>query len=157
MKKILGVGPNSVRSSTALLLLRVGLGALMLVHGLPKMAMLFSDGPIAFPSVMGMTAEFSLVLTVLSEVICSVFIIAGLGSRLAAIPLIITMLVAVFVVHAADSFANKELAILYLLGYSVLAIAGSGKYSLDYLMLRSSFKSYHPEIKPEDPTLSIYQ
>ena len=157
MKKILGVGDNGVRSSTALLLLRSGLGLLMLVHGVPKMMMLFNDGPIAFPPVLGMTAEVSLLLTVFAEVLCSVLIVAGLATRFAAVPLAITMFIAVFVIHGADPFANKELAIHYLLGYIVLMIAGSGKYSFDYLMLRNSFKTYHPEIKPEDPTLSIYQ
>ena len=157
MKKLLGIGPNSVRTSTALLLLRFGFGALMLVHGLPKMMMLFSGASISFPSVLGMSAGISLLLTVFAEVLCSVLIIAGLATRFAVIPLIVTMLVAVFVVHAEDPFANKELALIYLLGYAVLMIGGSGKYSVDYLMLRSSFKTYHPEIKPDDPTLSIYQ
>lgn len=157
MKKLLGIGPNSVRSSTALLLLRVGLGALMLVHGIPKMIMLSGGGDISFPAVLGMNAEISLLLTVIAEVLCSLLIIIGLATRFAVVPLIVTMLVAVFVVHGADPFANKELAIMYLLGYTVLMIGGSGKYSVDYLMLRSSFKTYHPEIKPEDPTLSIYQ
>lgn len=157
MKKILGVGPNSVRSSTALLLLRAGLGVLMLVHGIPKLMMLSAGGDIAFPSVLGLSAEISLLLTVLAEVFCSILIIAGLATRFAAIPLIITMVVAVFVFHAADPFTSKEPGLMYLVGYTVLMIGGSGKYSVDYLMLRSSFKSYHPEIKPEDPTLSIYQ
>jgi len=47
------------------------------------------------------------------------------------VPLIITMLVAAFVVHSADGFREQEVALLYLLIYFTLFITGSGKYSLD--------------------------
>jgi putative oxidoreductase len=41
------------------------------------------------------------------------------------------MAVAVFFAHAGDPFARKELALLYLLIFSVIFILGAGKYSLD--------------------------
>jgi hypothetical protein len=44
------------------------------------------------------------------------------------------MLVAVFLVHAADPLSVKEPALKYLLIYVVLLVAGSGKYSIDYLL-----------------------
>ncbi len=157
INKVLGVEPGSTRTNIAMLVLRLGLGVLMLVHGLPKMEMLFSGQPIQFPPVLGMSATTSLALAVFAEVACSLLIIIGLATRYAAIPLAITMVVAVFLIHAADPFNVKEMGIHYLLGYLVLIIGGSGKYSVDYLMVRSKFKSYHPAIRPEDPTLSIYQ
>lgn len=136
MKKLFEINPEAKTLNIALLIVRIGIAGLMLVHGIPKLLMLFSGEPVQFPEVMGMSSAFSLVLTVFAEVLCSVFILVGLGTRLATIPLIITMLVAVFYIHAADPFANQELGLLYLLGYVFLLLLGSGSYSLDALLLR---------------------
>lgn len=155
MKKIFGINNNSNTIDIALLIARIGIAGLMLPHGIPKMMMLFS-GDIQFPSVLGLSAATSLTLAVFAEVFCSIFIILGLGTRLATIPLISTMLVAVLFIHAADPFAKQEPAIHYLLSYIFLLIAGSGKYSLDYRMQRKPAKS---ETKVEliyDPTGNIY-
>lgn len=134
MKKIIHVNDYSVITGLALLIARVGIGALMLTHGLPKLMMLLSGGPIQFPPVLGMSAEFSLALAVFAEVFCSILILVGFATRIATLPLIITMLVAVFIIHAADPVAVKEPALHYLLVYIVLLFAGSGKYSIDYLL-----------------------
>ncbi|HET8754279.1 MAG TPA: DoxX family protein [Salinimicrobium sp.] len=135
MKKIFKIYPASGKIDMALLIGRIGIAALMLVHGIPKLQMLLA-GEIQFVGVLGMTPEISLVLAVLAEVICSIFILFGLGTRLAAIPLIITMLIAIFNIHSADPFAVKELAVHYLLLYSMLLLMGSGKYSLDAVLLK---------------------
>jgi putative oxidoreductase len=140
MKKILNVTHTSNATNMALLIARLGIGTLMLTHGLPKLGMLLSGDPILFPSVMGMSAELSLSLAVFAEVVCSLFLLAGFATRLAAIPLMITMAVAAIFIHAADPFGIKEPALLYLLGYLVLLLAGGGKYSLDYLLQTSTEK-----------------
>ncbi len=103
----------------------------MLTHGWPKLMRFFSEDSIKFADPIGIGVIPSLLLAVFSEVVCSVFIILGLGTRAASIPLIITMMVAAFIVHADDPFARKEMALLYLLGYIMLLILGSGKYSID--------------------------
>ncbi len=154
MKRLFRVNPATATTNIALLLLRVGIAFLMLSHGIPKLAKLVS-GNVQFPEVFGLSSGLSLTLAIFAEVVCSIFILAGIGTRPATIPLIITMLVAAFKIHAADPFARQELAIIYLVYYVVLFIAGSGKYSVDYLLQRKSQKSvYGKEI--EDPTLSIY-
>ncbi len=123
--------PNNL--NVVLLVLRIGAGTLMLVHGIPKLEMLFS-GDIQFPGVLGLSPFFSLVMAVFSEVICSILILVGLKTRLASVPLIITMLVAVLLIHASDPFAKQELGLLYLLLYIPLFMLGGGKYSLDFFM-----------------------
>lgn len=134
MKKLLSVNQSSNAVDIGLLIARIAIAALMLTHGIPKLMMLISGEPVQFPPVMGMSAGLSLALAVFAEVFCSLFLLFGLGTRLAAIPLAITMLVAVFLIHAADPLSVKEPALQYLLVYSTLLFAGSGKYSLDYLL-----------------------
>lgn len=134
MNRILNTDPQTKQVDVALLILRIGVAILMLTHGIPKLQMLLGSGEIQFPGVMGLSPVFSLGLTVFAEVICSVLIFIGLATRLASIPLIITMIVAVFMIHANDPLATQELGLLYLLLYIPLLILGSGKYSLDRLM-----------------------
>ncbi|RYY40486.1 MAG: DoxX family protein [Chitinophagaceae bacterium] len=136
MKKIFHTGLTNRGTDTALLAARVAVGVLMLTHGIPKMLMLFSGAPLQFPPVLGMDAQTSLALAVFAEVFCSILLIAGFATRLAAFPLAFTMLVAVLLIHAADPLTAKEPALLYLLVYSVLLFAGSGRYSVDYLLQR---------------------
>ncbi|HKH59396.1 MAG TPA: DoxX family protein [Flavitalea sp.] len=155
MKKLLSVDQTIANRDIAILLLRVTVGALMLSHGIPKLISLFS-GNIQFPAIFGLSADLSLSLAVFAEVICSFLLIFGIGTRLAAIPLIITMLVAVFYVHADDPFARQEPGILYLLPYVILFITGSGKYSIDYLLQRKSLKPVHQKTSVEEPTLNVY-
>lgn len=131
MNRLLNINFSENQSGLALLILRIGIAGMMLVHGLPKMLMLFGGEVSQFPGILGMSSAISLSLAVFAEVICSIFILLGLGTRIATIPLIITMLIAVFYIHAADPFANQELGLHYLLAYVILLILGSGKYSID--------------------------
>jgi putative oxidoreductase len=134
MNKILNVNKAGNITDIALLVARTGIAALMLTHGIPKLLMLLSGAPVQFPPVMGMSAELSLSLAVFAEVFCSVLLLAGFATRLAVIPLIITMITALVFIHAADPFAKQELAFQYLLVYLVLLFAGSGRFSIDYLL-----------------------
>lgn len=117
--------------NTGKLILRLGMGMLMLTHGYPKMIKLFSGGEITFTDPFGIGVIISLTLAVFAEVICSVLIIVGYQTRLACIPLIITMLVAIFIIHSDDPFKRKELAILYTVAFTVIMLVGPGRYSLD--------------------------
>ena len=127
-----GFATNGVLTDLSLLLLRVTFGGLMLInHGLGKFNKLMAGGEIKFASVFGMGPEMSLGLAVFAEVLCAAMVVLGLFTRLAVIPLIITMLVAIFVIHIGDPFKKIESAIIYLIPYLVLLWNGSGKYSID--------------------------
>ena len=143
MKKLLNVYQSANSIDVALLITRVGVAALMLTHGWPKLGMLFSADPVQFPALFGLSATASLAMAVFAEVLCSLLILVGLGTRLATIPLIITMLVAVFLVHGADPFAKQELGLLYLMPYLALLLAGSGRYSLDQLLMQKVLQPAH--------------
>lgn len=117
-------------SDAALALLRVGLAALMLTHGIPKL-LGYAERAATFPDPLGVGHATSLLLAIFAEVVCSLLLIPGLLVRLAAIPFCFTMVVAFFVVHGGDPFAKRELALLYLVGGVAVLIAGGGRYSLD--------------------------
>ena len=134
MDKIFKTDFEAMRVDVVLLIIRIGVALLMLSHGIPKLQMLLGGGEIQFPGIMGMSPALSLGLAVFAEVLCSILIFIGLGTRLASIPLIITMLVAVFMIHASDPFATQELGLLYLFLYIPLLILGGGKYSLDRVL-----------------------
>ena len=76
----------------------------------------------------------SLGLATFGELVCGVLIALGLGTRLAAIPFAFTMLVAMFVAHAADPWSDKEHAFLFLVPAITLMLTGPGRYSLDALI-----------------------
>lgn len=114
-----------------LLLVRILVAFYMFSHGIPKMEKLFSGNPIQFADPLGIGMTASLVLVVFAEVFCSVLILIGFGTRLAVVPLIITMCVAAFLAHSGDAFAEKEASLLYMLIYIILFITGSGKFSVD--------------------------
>lgn len=157
MKKIIQVNKAAAGNDLAILTARLGIAAIMLTHGFPKMMMLFSGATVQFPPVMGMSPELSLGLAVFAEVICSLLLIAGFGTRLAVIPLIITMLVAAFIIHGSDPFGKQEPSLQYLLVYVILLITGSGRYSVDYL-LQGNGPTATTTLRPvQDPALRIFQ
>jgi len=121
---------KSFLESFGLLILRAAFGCYMLVHGIPKL-MGFNKMAAQFPDPLGLGSQLSLIGAITAEVGCSILLILGLGTRLAAIPLAFTMLVALLFIHAADPWQTKELAAVYLTVYVTLILTGGGKYSLD--------------------------
>ncbi|MCU0419713.1 MAG: DoxX family protein [Cyclobacteriaceae bacterium] len=121
-------------SDLALLVLRLSCG-LMVVHGWGKFEG-FAERSAGWPDPFHVTPPVSLGLTVFAELVCSVLVVLGLFTRLALVPLIVCMAVAVFVIHGADPFGEKEHALLFLLPYVALLLAGPGRYSLDSALLK---------------------
>lgn len=118
----------------AALVLRLGLGGMMLLHGFGKLMDLL-HGKTAFfdnfdPFRIGGTAM--LTMAVIAEFGCSILLILGVLTRLSVIPLIATLSMAFFVFHANDGLMDKELPLIYLIGFVGLFLLGPGKYSVDH-------------------------
>ena len=125
-----------INTDLGLLILRVSAGFLMLYsHGWGKLTNIggLLEG---FPDPIGLGVPASVTLTVFAEFFCSLGLIFGLLTRLAAIPLAVTMLVAVLVVHADDPWGKKEFVLLYLTPFITLMFTGAGRYSLDALLAK---------------------
>jgi|ADurb_Cas_01_Slu_FD_contig_21_2967160_length_950_multi_14_in_0_out_0_2 putative oxidoreductase len=134
--KFLQPGVNSSAVSVGLLLLRLSVGFLMLTHGYGKFMMLFGSDPIQFPDPIGLGTNLSFGLVVFAEFVCSILLILGLGTRFAALTLLINMLVAALVVHGNDPFAVKELAVIYAAIYGSLLFTGGGSISADAMVVK---------------------
>lgn len=115
--------------SLGLLILRVGFSVMLLIHGIQKVEILFSS-TIKFADPIGLGPLITLLLVLFAEIICTVLIIIGVKTRLATIPPIILMLVAILVVHEGDPIMARELAILYLIAFSAIGLLGSGRLAL---------------------------
>jgi len=130
IKKILSTKINDTQVNVALLLLRVTAGVLMAHHGYGKLTK-FAEIEPQFMEFLGLSKSISLGLVVFSEFFCSLLLIVGLGTRFALVPLLITMIVAVFDAHAGDIFGKGQTAFLYLAIYLTLLLKGAGKFSVD--------------------------
>lgn len=115
-----------------LFLARVFIALMMLLHGFSKL-LAFRELAGNFPDPLGVTPVVSLLLSILAEVGCSILLLLGIFTRLATIPLIFNMIVAIWVIHGEDPFQIKELGILYLAFYVLFFWLGGGRYSLDYI------------------------
>ena len=125
--------PNA--ADWAVLILRVGISLLMVTHGYAKLSK-FISGDHAFADPIGIGEELSLMLTIGAEFFCSILLIIGLASRAVLIPLLFTMLVVLFIVHANDPFDKKEHALLFIIPYITLLFTGPGRFSLDKFLFK---------------------
>jgi len=133
MKKLLSTKYTAGAFTTAMLLLRLSLGLLMLWYGYDKLVH-FGQKQQNFMNFLGLGSTISLALVVFAEFFCSLFIIIGLFTRLAVIPLIITTCVIIFKVQHGNVFGDDENAPLYLTGYLVLLLVGPGRVSVDSMI-----------------------
>lgn len=124
-----------------LLIIRLLFGILLIYgHGFGKITTIISGEEIKFMDPIGIGANLSYHLAAFAEGICSLFIILGLYTRIAAIILLINFIV-IFTFHAfiiGDGFSVLELRYFYLFTILALFFSGPGKYSLDHMLLKSN-------------------
>ncbi|MBB4078736.1 putative oxidoreductase [Lewinella aquimaris] len=117
----------------ALLILRLWFGLEMaFAHGLGKVIKVV-NGNFKFADPFGIGPAPSLVLAGSAEFFGGILIAIGFFTRLATVPYLITMLVAAFLVHAANGHEWGKIAgpLHYAIAAIVILIAGPGRYSLD--------------------------
>lgn len=143
--------------SFGLLILRLGFGGLMAIHGWGKVQMLLDEQGDTFPDLLGgllgmeLGGQLNLALAAGAEFVCAILVMAGLLTRLAALPVAATMAMAAFVAHENDPWtmgeaflvwaadntkfpASKEPALLFLIPFLALVFTGAGRFSIDALI-----------------------
>ncbi len=133
MRKLLSTKYSAGAFNTAMLLLRLVAAGLMLKHGYDKMVH-FDETAKEMINFLGIGQRPTTALVIFAEFFCSLFLIIGLFTRLACIPLIITMIVAVVKAHNSDFMGEGQTATLFLGCYLVLLLLGPGKVSVDSMI-----------------------
>lgn len=127
---------RETRLDLGLLFLRLGgAGLLLAVHGLPK-ALHFRQqlGLIEDPLHLG--AWPTLGFAVVAEVLCPLLIALGWATRLACLPILGLLLIALLVVHPQWSLEEGQFGWLLLVLFGTLALTGPGRYSLEARLAR---------------------
>jgi len=139
MKKLFSTRVSDNAFSFAMLLLRIGAGGLMLVNSGMRKLMNFNEMSSKFSDPFGIGSTTSLALVTFTEFFCAAFVIVGLFTRLAVIPLIIAMSVAFFYAHKMNYSGGPgggQTALLFLICFLVIFITGPGKASLDRFLVK---------------------
>ncbi|WP_407072065.1 DoxX family protein [Pseudomonas viridiflava] len=106
--------------------MRVSVSLLLLhVHGLPKL-MHWSVEVQRIEDPFGLGGTLTLGLAVFAEVICPVLLILGVWARLACLPILAVLAVAVLFVHPEWSLEQGQFAWLLMILFAGLEITGPG-------------------------------
>ncbi len=132
MKKILTLSFIPLNNNFALFILRIMLGlSLFVKHGIEKLTN-FSGMQQHFPNPLHVGVTFGLSFAMLADGICSLLVIIGLGTRLAAFIIVFNLLVVfIFLHHFSFMDGHAELVYAYIGGFLTVLVAGPGKYSID--------------------------
>jgi putative oxidoreductase len=123
--------PTSV--NLALLVLRVWFAVpLLTLHGWSKLTS-FAERSQRFADPYGLGSPISLSLVIFGEVFCSVLLVVGLCTRLAATVCGIVVATAFVYAHGGrfTGQGNGELPFMFLGAFVTLLVAGGGRFSLD--------------------------
>ena len=116
--------------ATGLLFMRVMAALLLLlIHGLPKL-LDWSGELQRIEDPFGLGAPLTLGLAVFAEVVCPLLLVLGIAARLACLPVLAVLLIALLVVHPDWTLEQGQFAWLLVALYGGLALTGPGGYSV---------------------------
>lgn len=131
-------------SNMARLFLRLFTGVMFMQFGIRQLVH-FDSMRSTFPSVMGISSETSLIIMIVVELLCSLFIMVGFLTRLSTLPPIIVMIAAEYYIVDDLLPENISLAaigdtdpgylpVMFIGIFLFMLLAGPGKISLDYFV-----------------------
>lgn len=118
-----------------LLVLRVGFGGLLALHGLDKV-LNYAERAASFPDPLGIGQANSLHGAIVCELVFSLLVLVGVFTRLSTIPVIFNMIVATSVTWEGRQFflpapGAREGALVFLIPFVAILCAGPGRFSVD--------------------------
>lgn len=131
---------QSLNTDLATVLLRLIFGGLFVYYGYTKLVGFNQILPM-FGDIIGIGSKLSLILVIFAELVCGFLVLIGCFTRLAIIPIFITMVVAYFIAHAKDPFTASQLAFVYMFLSLVIFVLGSGRFSIDVLLQKRFAKT----------------
>jgi putative oxidoreductase len=133
MNRFLSTKYSAGAFNFGMLILRVVTGLLLISHGYSKLVS-FNKLQYTFMNFMGLGSTVSLILIIFAEVFCSIFLILGLFTRFAVLPIIIGMSVVVFMASHGHIFGSGERGMMYLAASIAVLFCGPGKISIDGML-----------------------
>src|SRR5476651_541222 len=113
-----------------LLFLRLaGSFMLLYVHGIPKI-LHYAHELTQIEDPFGLGPSISLWAAIFAEVLCPIAIVLGVATRLACLPIIVVLLIAMLAVHPDWSVAEGQFGWLLLIIFTTIALCGAGRWSL---------------------------
>lgn len=135
------------------LFIRLFVGVMLMQFGIRQMIR-YDELQTLFPAVLGMSSDASLIVMIIIEIGCSLFIMIGFLTRLMVLPPFFAMILSEYnlLVHGmSDSIFSWTvpgyLPAMFLGFYFALLLMGPGKISIDYFL---SLHLIHSEDKSED-------
>ena len=114
-----------------LLFLRISSSLFLLwVHGLPKL-LNYSAQLQVIEDPFHLGVSLTLMLAIFAEVLCPLLIVAGVFVRLACLPILCVLLIALLIVHPQWSLDEGQFGWLLMMLFTSLLIAGPGRLALN--------------------------
>lgn len=117
-----------------MLLFRLALSLeLIFVHGLKKVGVGVEMAE-HVPNPLHLSEQLNQYFATGANLVAPLFIIAGLFTRLAILPILAVTLTGYFILHWQDALLVKDVPFMYSLAFGLILILGPGKYSIDHLI-----------------------
>lgn len=130
--------PSDRSLHLSLLVFRVLLSAeLIYAHGLKKLGVGVDQAEV-IPNPLHLPDSFNSLFADVANLVCPLFVIAGLLTRVAILPILAVTLTGYFVLHFKDAPLIKDTPYMYSLSYLLLMVLGPGKYSVDHYIFKSN-------------------
>jgi putative oxidoreductase len=150
-ENIMSVISSETSRDWGLAILRVTVGTIFMMHGAQKLFVWGLDGVAGSFAAMGLPLPMlSAALATGAEFFGGILLILGLFTRLAAVPLAVTMLVAGLVANRGGFFLPEGFEyVLVLMSASIaLVLTGGGALALDSVLHRRVDQKPHPVVAP---------
>jgi putative oxidoreductase len=129
---ITNISPTIQLFDLSMLLFRMGISIeLIVVHGFKKLGVGVTEAE-QIPNPLNLPEVFNHGFAVASSLFFPIFVIVGLFTRLAIVPMLTVTLTGYFVLHWNDSLLVKDVPFMYSVVYLLVLALGPGRYSIDY-------------------------
>lgn len=132
--RITKIYPDANFFHGSMLLFRLAVSLeLMLVHGLKKVGVGVAMAEVV-PNPLHLPEAVNQYFALGANLVAPIFIILGLFTRLAILPVLAVTLTGYFVLHLHDALLVKDVPFMYSIVYLLILVLGPGKYSIDYFI-----------------------
>lgn len=124
--------------SLGLLFFRIAVSVeLLLVHGIKKLGVGVNAAEVV-PNPLHLPETLNQLFATTANVVLPLFVIFGLVTRLAVLPILAVTLTGYFVVHGNSPLPERDIPFMYSISFLLLLIVGPGKYSMDAILLKKN-------------------